>query len=207
MFTRKRTSSQRRTERCRELIGGVTFVVALLSCKAVAFADGGAIQLSQREGNYQITLFTEPTPLRAGPVDVSVLVLNAETGDVAPDVKAMLAAAPNANPEATVSRAATAEAATNKLFRAATFDLPAAGKWHLTATIDGPLGTAQVHADVKVGEPLPQFLSLWPWLAWPIVPVLLYAARERVVRGRRYGRAAAGRPSQPLLRQSSCQQR
>jgi len=36
--------------------------------------DAGAVRVSQRHGNRQITVFTDPTPLRAGPVDVSILV-------------------------------------------------------------------------------------------------------------------------------------
>lgn len=171
------------------------FIVALLSFQAVAFADGGAVQLSQREGNYQIAIFTEPTPLRARPIDVSVLVLNAESGEVVPDVNIMLAATRTAAPATSISRSATVEAATNKLFRAATFNLPAAGQWRLTATVDGPLGSAQVHADVEVADALPQFLSLWPWLAWPVIPVLIFAARERAVRRRRDGNRPSRRPS------------
>ena len=31
-------------------------------------ADGGAVRLSERQGNYRLTVFTAPTPVRAGPV-------------------------------------------------------------------------------------------------------------------------------------------
>ncbi len=52
----------------------------ILHPSSLARADGGAVRLRQRSGGYQIAVFTEPTPLRAGPVDVSVLVQDAETG-------------------------------------------------------------------------------------------------------------------------------
>ena len=37
------------------------------SLPSVAIADGGAVRLLERIGNYQIAVFTAPTPLRAGP--------------------------------------------------------------------------------------------------------------------------------------------
>jgi hypothetical protein len=49
-------------------------------------ADGGAMRLSERAGGYRVTVFTDPTPLRAGPVDVSVFVQDADTGEPADGV-------------------------------------------------------------------------------------------------------------------------
>jgi len=40
-------------------------------------ADGGTLRLWERAGNYKVAVFTDPTPLRAGPVDVSVFVQDA----------------------------------------------------------------------------------------------------------------------------------
>ena len=45
-----------------------------------AHADGGQVRLTQRHGDMQITVFTSPSPLRAGPVDVSVCIQDAATG-------------------------------------------------------------------------------------------------------------------------------
>ena len=55
-------------------------------------ADGGTIRLSEQKGNYRITVFTAPTPLRAGPVDISVLVQEAATGEPAPGVQVTIKA-------------------------------------------------------------------------------------------------------------------
>ena len=46
-----------------------------------AAADGGSMRSVRKKGGYQITVFTAPTPFRAGPVDISVLVQDASTGD------------------------------------------------------------------------------------------------------------------------------
>src|SRR5947207_4622353 len=45
-------------------------VAALFLSPAVAAADGGTIRLSEQKGNYRITVFTSPTLLRAGPLDI-----------------------------------------------------------------------------------------------------------------------------------------
>ena len=45
------------------------------------------MRLSERAGGYRVTVFTDPTPLRAGPVDVSVFVQDADTGEPAAGVR------------------------------------------------------------------------------------------------------------------------
>ena len=50
-------------------------------------ADGGLVRLSVTQGGYRITVFTSPTPLRAGPVDISVLVQDAVTGEGLPEAQ------------------------------------------------------------------------------------------------------------------------
>jgi hypothetical protein len=52
---------------------------AVFSLPSLSMADEGAVRLLERKGPYQIAVFTAPTPLSAGPVDVSVLVQNADT--------------------------------------------------------------------------------------------------------------------------------
>src|SRR5262245_6074967 len=114
----------------------------VLNTRASLWADGGAVRLSQREGNYQITVLTAPTPLRAGPIDVSVLVQTADTNALVSDAKVTVNATRRGHPGQAVSHLATTEEATNKLFRAANFELHHPGSWEFEVTIDGPLGDA-----------------------------------------------------------------
>ena len=51
--------------------------VAILA-PALSFADGGTVQLRKEAGALVITVFTSPAPLSAGPVDISLLLQNAE---------------------------------------------------------------------------------------------------------------------------------
>src|SRR5713226_8801439 len=97
-------------------------IAVLFLFPALATADGGTVRLSDQKGNYRITVFTAPTPLRAGPVDISVLVQDASTGEPASDVHVTIEAAWRGPPGVAIRHPATTEAATNKLYYAAIFD-------------------------------------------------------------------------------------
>jgi hypothetical protein len=144
-------------------------------------ADGGTIRLSEQKGSYQITVFTAPTPVRAGPVDVSVLVQDASTEEPASDVQVTIKAAWRGSP-AVVIRPATTEAATNKLYYAATFDLPEPGWYALEVSIAGARGEAQVYFELEAADPLPLCLALWPWVGWPVLAILLFSIHQLLVR-------------------------
>src|SRR5690349_412542 len=81
---------------------------------SLARADGGAVRLSERAGNYQVTVFTSPTPPRAGPVDVSVLVLDGASGECVPEPRVDVCLTARGSGQV-LEGPATAEAATNKL--------------------------------------------------------------------------------------------
>ena len=106
------------------------------------------MRLSERAGGYQIAVFTDPTPLRAGPVDVSVFVQDAETGEPAAEGVEWHGASGAAGPARRGRRHAGDDgAATNKLFRSALFELPETGWWDIEATVDGGRGQARIRFD------------------------------------------------------------
>jgi len=147
--------------------------------------DGGLLRLCQQCGPYQVTVFTSPTPLRAGPVDFSVLVQDAATSAVVSDAKVVFRMTPAGEAGAAVDHVATTAAATNKLLKAAQFELPSAGTWQVEVLVDGPLGRARTQFPVEVSGPMPRWLEMAPWIALPLVPIALFALREAVARGKR----------------------
>jgi hypothetical protein len=149
------------------------------------WADGGTVRLSQRLDGYQITVFTAPTPLRAGPVDISVLVQDAGTGQPLPLARVTVRAAPRGRASEAILCPATVEAATNKLFRAAVFDLPEAGWWEVEVTVEDERGTARVRFEVEAAEAAPRWPALWPWLCWPALAVLVFGVHQVLVRRKR----------------------
>jgi hypothetical protein len=155
-------------------------------------ADGGTIRLSQRQGGYRITVFTEPTPFRAGPVDVSILVQDAGTGRTVPGARVTVRAAPRGRAGEAIVRPATVEAATNKLFRAADFNLPEPGWWEVEVAVEGERGAARVRFEVEAAEAVPRWLALWPWLGWPALAVLLFGIHQVLVWRQGRARSLAG---------------
>jgi hypothetical protein len=151
-----------------------------------ARGDGGTLRLSERVGPYRISVFTSPEPLRAGPADVSVFVQDADSGSSLADAVVHLTLTPDGRQGAAVSCTATAEQAVNKLLRAASVDLPAAGPWRIDVDVEGPRGSAHCEVTVMVAEPLPRWRQMWPWFTWPAVPIVLFVLHQfRRQRGRR----------------------
>ena len=119
----------------RSLIGSVIVGwLCLGTAYAPARADGGSLSLAGKDGRYQITVFTAPTPLRAGPVDISVLVQDASTGDLVTQTRVIVRMTRAGRPA--LENPATIEAATNKLFRSAQFELTEPGRWELRVEVD-----------------------------------------------------------------------
>jgi hypothetical protein len=139
-----------------------------------AYADGGAICLSTESGGYRIVVFTRPTPLRVGAVDVSVLVQDAETGQALSDATVTVELSLRGG-DLRVQQLATRAAATYQLLRAARFELPQPGSYDTCVVVTGSHDMASAEFELKVAPALPRWLAMWPWLLWPVMPIALYA--------------------------------
>jgi hypothetical protein len=146
-------------------------------------ADGGAVRLRAQAGAYQITAFTAPMPLCAGPVDVSVLVLDGATGEYVPEAGVTVRLTARGSGDV-LEYPATTAAATNKLFYAAIFQLPAPGWWDVEVAVAGPHGPALVRFAMEADEPPPCWAELWPWFAWPALAVAFFILHQVLVRRR-----------------------
>jgi hypothetical protein len=145
-----------------------------------AFGDGGSVYLSAEKDGYRITVFAAPSPLRAGPVDISVLVQDAQTGAPLPQARVTVRMARIGQPA--LEHPATQETATNKLLRAAQFELPEPGRWHIEVQVEGVHGLAMVGDELEAAAPLPRWRELWPWIGWPALVVALFGIHQALVR-------------------------
>lgn len=161
------------------LVPGCLLHPALLSGSR---ADGGTLRLSERRGDYRISVFTAPTPFRAGPVDVSVLVQHARTGEPLVQADVTVRAVQRDRPGVPVVAQATHAAATNKLFHAAVFDLPEAGWWEIEVAVAAGGEPVRVRCEVEAADAAPEWLELWPWLGWPVAVIGLFAVHQRLAR-------------------------
>ena len=110
---------------------------------APAIANGGTVRISRaRVGPWLVSVFSSPTPLRTGEVDISVLVQ--DTADaVVSDVPVTVEAHPvhvTTTDAPPITETATREEATNKLFRAAKFRVAATGEWEFRIRVGGDAG-------------------------------------------------------------------
>jgi hypothetical protein len=164
-------ASSPRAARLRLLTLGALLVAA------PARGDGGLLRLSETAGPLVVSVFTAPTPLRVGPLDVSIMVQATDDHSAVldADVQVVLRA-----PGLERTAPATREAATNKLLYAALLDLPAPGRWTLAAHVRAGARSAVVSCDVDVAPPLAPALAFWPYLALPGVAIALFALHQRL---------------------------
>ena len=140
---------------------------------------------------YQICVFTSPTPLRAGAVDLSVLVQNGSNGQVITNVE--VAVRMTQPGKSALAYPATSATATNKLFHSAQFELPEPGRWMLEVNVQGPLGPAVVRGELDAVEPLPRWHALWPWIGWPALVIALFSIHVALEQGKKRCPTTRGR--------------
>ncbi|MFN4260350.1 MAG: hypothetical protein ACK4RK_13720 [Gemmataceae bacterium] len=177
-------------ERPSKLVSGVSFcllgILLVLTLPVPLRADGGEVRFSQRLGDYQVTVFTAPVPLRAGPVDVSVFVQDAADNIPLLDTTVLVGMTPAGSTSGGIHQRASQEAATNKLYQSAKFELPHAGRWSVQIEIDGPHGPVHTQFDVEAAEPLPRWWDMVFWIALPVVPIVLFSVQQILTRRGRY---------------------
>jgi hypothetical protein len=165
----------------RPIIGTATLGWLLfLTWTAPVSADGGSPLFAGTKGGYQITVFAAPTPFRAGSVDISVFVQDALTGNPVTPLRVVVRMTRSGR--AALEYPATSEAATNKLFRAAQFELPEPGRWNMQVEVDASHGAAIISGEIEAADPLPRWAEMLPWTAWPALAIVLFSIREVLAR-------------------------
>ena len=159
-------------------------VLALSGEASLVHADGGSIRVSDRRGNRLITVFTSPTPVRTGPVDISVLIQDAGTGKALTDVPVVIRAHPLDDERYVASALATTEAATNKILQAASLEFSRPGLWRVEVSVRGLDQDIPIGWEMEVAEALPGWLTMGPWITWPLAVIGLFAVHEWLVRKR-----------------------
>jgi hypothetical protein len=160
---------------CVRCVRQMTLLAALLVSLATAtFADGGLVRVSRASGPLRITVFTTPTPLRVGPIDISVLVQ--PVGSDAPllDLPISLSLYADGDSTRQLTASATHAQATNQWLSSARLRLPAAGHW--TATVQ--VADQSVQFDFAAEPPVGHLAAFWPYLVLPFACVLVFALHQ-----------------------------
>ena len=139
----------------------------------------------ERQGPYRISVFTSPDPLRAGPIDISVLLQDAETGMPITNAQINVSLTPSTGRGRTIHAVATNAAATNKLLSAALVELPEPGLWDIEIACLAQHSAAQVQFRADAGPRSAGWLNVWPWFSWPAGVVIMFVVHRRLVSRRK----------------------
>jgi len=166
----------------------------LLLLTGVLFADGGTLQFHKEAGPFDITLFSSPTPLRAGTADLSVMVQRTPDRSSVQDASVSLHLK-KSEPDniLEVIAPATHAKATNKLLYAARVHLPSAGAWSVDVEVSEGGKSATASGQLNVLPPEAPATTYWGYFA--LVPfVILLFVFNRWLKRRRH---VTGPPAQP----------
>ncbi len=162
--------------RSRQLIRAIIAgTVAVLVSAWSAAANGGQVRVANYPvGPYEITVFTSPTPLQTGMVDVSVLLQRRDTKAIVDDAQIVLTVEPvggGPSQNYPVSR----EQAINKLYYAVKFQMDEPGSYRMRLDVRAPEGAGAVEFDVtveRIGSSL--WRSWWFWGAIVLLQIPLW---------------------------------
>lgn len=157
----------------------------LFAIQSNLWADGGKVQLQTQAGPFLITVFSDPSQVRVGRVDLSVLCQKSEDKSTVLDAKVFVhLTKPGGSEIVEFTLPATHALATNKLLYVAALDLPTPGKWRMRVDARRGEAEASVSGTLNVLEKEPILATYWPFFV--IIPLfaLLFAINRRLRRGR-----------------------
>lgn len=157
--------------------------IAWFASLTQARADGGTVQFEKSAGPFVITAFTTPAPLRAGPVDISLMIQSSENQQPVLDCRAFVQLRKEG--AMSISSEATHEAAQNKLLYAAQVQVPESGLWELEVAIKHGGDSIKVAGEINVASSAPVLLVYWRSLALPPLFISLFALNQWLKRQRR----------------------
>ena len=155
-------------------------------------ADGGVVLTRQTINDLDITVFASPQPLRAGPVDISVLVQKDKTAILDAGVEIAWSPSSSSSPawmppccsmdQNTDKIPATRAHSQNKLIYSAIVPIRSSGSSELIVRVNASGHEALLSTDITVGPPRPPALAYWPWLALPPFAIAGFAIHQRLSR-------------------------
>ncbi|HEY6806753.1 MAG TPA: hypothetical protein VI306_24455 [Pyrinomonadaceae bacterium] len=148
---------------------------------STSHADGGVVFCQRTEAPLNVTLFFTETPLRPGPVDLSVLVEKTEGHSPILDARIFIELQHEGGRIIRVE--ATRNQARNKLLYCNTLNLPLAGQWKMRMHVIHGNNAVEVLSDLVVAPSQSLLLSYWKLTATPAVIIILFIFNQWLRRG------------------------
>jgi hypothetical protein len=170
-------------------------VLVLLSLSAACcYGDGGTVITRQTIDGLLVTVFAAPAPLRAGPVDVSVLLQKGEKPvlDALVDISWQAKAASSADwlPPCCTMESGTEKIpalrshSNNRFLYSGIVPMKTAGPSVLKIRVLEGGREVLLSCDLDVQRPLLPLLAFWPWLAFPPVAIAGFVLHQKLSRPR-----------------------
>jgi hypothetical protein len=165
----------------------------LLALPAAARGDAGTVALREARGPLVVTLLVGPTPLRAGPVELEVLVQSSATGAPVLDTGTALRLA-GPGPGDRLEAVAEPGVGGNQLFQGARVALASPGTWQIELLVTDAAGAEETfHTRLEVAPPRGPARRYWAWIAAAPAGLALLALHQ-----------ALGLATLPRARRSRC---
>jgi len=145
---------------CRPLPGRAPGKVPVIVCLVVLvlaagplLANGGTLRVANVPmGDYLVSVFTDPTPVRPDSLDVSILILQDGFDGVPDGVEVQVRAASVEHPQMASTQRATREQADDSRYYAAKFGLGHPGSWSIEVEVRGDAGEGRTSFEVTARE-------------------------------------------------------
>ena len=182
-------------------LGGLATVVAVAAALGArgAAADGGRVCATGDLGALRITLFTYPTPIRVGMMELSVLVQDARTGTPQPHAGVHFRVQTPGGGSEPLELEARVGAAENRLLHASTLRLSAAGELTIEALVDATDSAGSLRCEAAVLEAESLLLARWPLLLLPPACIALFASHQILLHRQAARRTRLRRSTPPPL--------
>jgi hypothetical protein len=161
----------------------LSILVLAIAAQATAWADGGTVQLRRDTGDIAITVFTSPSPLSVGPVDISVLLQNRNGLEPVLDAEVFVFLRENAS-GVEFQAHPTREQARNKLLYAAPIMFSQPGQWRISIRVMRNGKQTEAAGILEVAPAHNQAISYAGYVAFPPIMIALFVVRERLIRRR-----------------------
>lgn len=165
----------------RFFAAAVSVLLTFLLVPSLLRADAGLLRISEPGGPYQISVFTEPTPLRVDGGRIHVFVADRETGQPIEDAHVRFRLEPQSG--GTTPRKHAHRRPRGLRFSAG-FTAPGAGRFTTRIEVTGQRGAGSVSFPIDVAPNEPLLVSLAPALAVPPLGIALFGLHQVLVRRR-----------------------
>ncbi len=135
------------------VFAGALLVAVLFAPSGPVFANGGTLRLANLPmGDYRVSVYTDPTPVRPDSLDVSVLIVQEGLNAIPEDVQVVVRAEPLDHSGLVQVRMATREQADDPRYYAAKFALGMEGMWRIALEVEGPQGQGSAVFEIRARE-------------------------------------------------------